>query len=170
MCRFLVFASFPSVWFGLPFVVVHTRNKNKIISFVLFFFFFLSPRFVLDPLPALPSFVLWRGIVAMDAWMLISKVSNLNRQFLFREHNVGQAKSAAAAIAAKAMNSSIKVSFQATSSHSGADACVACWWCVCHSGVAEERDNGASRSLLAFEEGVSWQFVARGVLLCRRFD
>lgn len=37
-------------------------------------------------------------------------MSNLNRQFLFREHNVGQAKSAAAAIAAKAMNSTIKVS------------------------------------------------------------
>ncbi|CAM9239916.1 unnamed protein product, partial [Hapterophycus canaliculatus] len=38
-----------------------------------------------------------------------TKVSNLNRQFLFREHNVGQAKSSAAAIAAKAMNSSIKL-------------------------------------------------------------
>ncbi|CAN0518620.1 unnamed protein product, partial [Scytosiphon promiscuus] len=36
-------------------------------------------------------------------------VSNLNRQFLFREHNVGQAKSAAAAIAAKSMNANIKV-------------------------------------------------------------
>ena len=37
-------------------------------------------------------------------------MSNLNRQFLFREHNVGQAKSAAAAIAAKSMNADIKVS------------------------------------------------------------
>lgn len=37
------------------------------------------------------------------------QVSNLNRQFLFREHNVGQAKSTAAATAAKSMNANIKV-------------------------------------------------------------
>ena len=37
------------------------------------------------------------------------EVSNLNRQFLFREKNVGQAKSLAAAHAVKAMNPHVKV-------------------------------------------------------------
>ena len=44
-----------------------------------------------------------------DGVCVLCQVSNLNRQFLFREHNVGQAKSSAAAVAAKAMNSAIKV-------------------------------------------------------------
>ncbi|CAM9875810.1 unnamed protein product, partial [Sphacelaria rigidula] len=42
------------------------------------------------------------------------QVSNLNRQFLFREHNVGQAKSRAASEAVRAMNKAIKVYTQHT--------------------------------------------------------
>lgn len=42
---------------------------------------------------------------------MVVKVSNLNRQFLFREHNVGQSKSSAAAAAVKAMNRDIKVRY-----------------------------------------------------------
>jgi len=42
------------------------------------------------------------------------EVSNLNRQFLFREHNVGQSKSAAAAQAAVAMNPDLKIDSRET--------------------------------------------------------
>jgi ubiquitin-activating enzyme E1 len=65
----------------------------------------------------------WRGcdpwLECVRVWWL--QISNLNRQFLFRAHNVGQPKSLAASVAAKDMNPDLRVSAMEELVHEGSE-------------------------------------------------
>lgn len=52
--------------------------------------------------------IAYRFMSALSVDFHLVQVSNLNRQFLFRSHNVGQPKSVTAAAAARAMNPDLK--------------------------------------------------------------